>query len=260
MFADLVTNSQLFLIVAVRILAMVETAPLLSAESVPQMAKVALAGFGAFAIYPMVKDGGYPIPDQGLAYAILLAGEALIGVIIGFFLTMVYSVFTFAGQLFSVQMGFGASETYDPLAQIEIPLLGQYLNLVGMLTLLNMSGFRGYFLSGIYRSFQSMRAIDLVLRREQIMEFMLKASGQLFLSSITIAMPIVGTLLLVSVITGLFSRAAPQMNMLTEGFPLSISVAYLTLIASAPFLVEVFGRVVEMSFGSLESLLKGALI
>ena len=46
---------------------------------------------------------------------------------------MIFAVFQAAGQFFSLQMGFGASEVFDPLAQIEVPLMGQFLNLVGML-------------------------------------------------------------------------------------------------------------------------------
>jgi len=70
-----------------------------------------------------------------MAYALLLVGEAMIGLVMGFFLSIVYSAFTTAGQFFSLQIGFGASETYDPLAEVELPLMGQFLNLIAMSSL-----------------------------------------------------------------------------------------------------------------------------
>jgi flagellar biosynthetic protein FliR len=101
-FADLVLNAQLFFLIAARILAMVETAPLLSSDAVPQAAKITLAGFAAFAVFPMVRASGYQIPELGLQYALLVGGEAAIGLIIGFFLTIIYTAFTMAGQLYSL--------------------------------------------------------------------------------------------------------------------------------------------------------------
>ena len=71
-----------------------------------------------------------------------MIGEALIGVITGFFINMIFSTFSSAGQFFSYQMGFGASEVYDALAQIENPLLGQYLNLIAMLVFLQINSFQ----------------------------------------------------------------------------------------------------------------------
>jgi len=46
---------------------------------------------------------------------------------------MVYSAFQMAGQYIAQQMGFNASEVYDPLAQVEQPVLGQFVNLSAML-------------------------------------------------------------------------------------------------------------------------------
>jgi flagellar biosynthesis protein FliR len=258
MFADLIANAQIFFLLAARVLAMVETAPLLSSDSVPQSAKVTLAGFAAFAVFPWVKDAGYPIPDSGLQYVLLVAGEAAIGLIMGFFLTLVYSVFTMAGQLFSLQMGFGASETFDPLAQIEIPLIGQFLNLIAMMVLLSLGGFKMYFISGIAGSFKALRAVDLVLRKDSLFEYLLQSGSNLFLQSLIIAFPILGTLFVVSVVTGLLSKAAPQMNLLTEGFPLSISTAFLLLFASLPFMVEAFSRMIGGGFDSLSRIVAGA--
>jgi flagellar biosynthesis protein FliR len=256
-FADLVINAQLFFLIAARVLAMIETAPLLSSDAIPQAAKVTLAGFAAFAVYPMVKASGYQIPDVGLEYALLVGGEAAIGIIIGFFLTIVYTAFTMAGQLYSIQIGFGASEVYDPLASIEIPIIGQFLNLIAMLILLMTGGFRLMFINGIYRSFQAMKAVDLVLRQDQILQWFFGAMSDLFLQSLILSMPIMGTLFLVSIATGLLSKAAPQMNLLTEAFPLSITVAFILLMTSLPFMTEAFSRILDSGFSDLASMVAG---
>ena len=201
-FADL----NLFLLIAVRIIAMIEVAPLLSGQGVPQVAKLGLAGFAAAMVFPEVKAAGYAVPADGMAYGLLVVGEALIGLVMGFFLSIVYSAFTTAGQFFSLQIGFGASETFDPLAEVELPLMGQFLNLIAMFIFVSTSGFQRLFLIGVQGSFKAMRAIDLVNRRDDIIQFLVRATGALFQQALILSMPVLGTLFIVSVAMGLLSK------------------------------------------------------
>jgi flagellar biosynthetic protein FliR len=254
-FADF----NLFVLIAIRIIAMIEVAPLLSGQGVPQVAKIGLAGFVAALVFPSVKAAGYPVPEDGMAYALLLVGEAMIGLVMGFFLSIVYSAFTTAGQFFSLQIGFGASETYDPLAEVELPLMGQFLNLIAMFIFVSTSGFQRLFLIGVQGSFKAMRAIDLVNRRDGIIHFLMNATGALFQQALILSMPVLGTLFIVSVAMGLLSKAAPQMNLLTEGFPISLAVTYFIMLSALPFMMEAFSHLIDASFDDLGILVGGKM-
>lgn len=253
-----------FLLIAARALAMIEVAPLLSSDAIPQAAKLALAGFAAFAVMPTAETFSVDAATGALAdlryepfslsFILLILGEGLIGLIIGFFLTIIFAAFSTAGQFFSLQMGFGASETFDPLSQIENPLMGQYLNLVAMLVFLSIGGFRELFLGGFWRSVQTLNVAALVSGREPLVGMITAGLSRLFLDAIVISMPILGTLFLTSLATGLISKAAPQINILSEGFPISITVAFLLLFSSLPFMTEAFARVIDSGFSSIESL------
>jgi flagellar biosynthetic protein FliR len=151
-------------------------------------------------------------------------------------------------------MGFGASETFDPLSQMENPLLGQYLNIVAMLVFLVTGGFQELFLGGFWRSIQTISSVSLVQGRDHIISMMLSGLSGLFLDAIIISMPILGTLFITSLTTGLISKAAPQINILSEGFPISITVAFVLIFASMPFMVEAFSRVIEIGFGNIQTL------
>ncbi|MDR2136638.1 MAG: flagellar biosynthetic protein FliR [Treponema sp.] len=248
-----------YLLIAARALALVETAPRLSTDAVPHAAKIALAGLAAFAVLPQAEAypllSGTLLNPQGLYFFVLLAGEALIGVITGFFITIIFSAFSTAGQFFSLQMGFGASETFDPLSQIENPLMGQYLNLVAMLVFLASGGFTELFLGGFWRSVQSVSVVSLARGREEALGMLLAGLSRLFFDAIIISMPILGTLFLSSLATGLISKAAPQINILSEGFPISITVAFLLIFASMPYMTEAFSRVIDGGFAAFQDLL-----
>jgi flagellar biosynthetic protein FliR len=151
-------------------------------------------------------------------------------------------------------MGFGASETFDPLAHVENPLMGQFLNLVSMLVFLVVGGFRELFLGGFWRSVQSISVAALVAGREPVINLMASGLSRLFLDAIVISLPILGTLFLVSLTTGLISKAAPQINILSEGFPISITTAFLLIYTSLPFMTEAFARVIDSGFANIQSL------
>lgn len=244
-------NLQIFLLVFVRIFALISISPLLSSAGIPGIAKVGLALFAGIVVFPWVAEQGYLIPQSGTAFAILMVGEILIGLILGFMLTVIYAAFLLSGQLYSMQMGFGASQVYDPLAQIQIPLMGQFINLIAMFVFVVVGGFQKIFLMGVLRSFETIKAVDLLYLRDPLMEMILRSMTILFEQALIIAFPILGVLLLISVSMGLLAKAAPQMNLLMLGFPIKITMAFLMLFLAMPFLMEAFNRVIDSSFYEL---------
>ena len=269
---NILNYGPVFLLIAARAFTMIVAAPLLSSDAIPMVAKFALAGFAAFAVLPtaeiymaansssgMITLPGGEVTDLrfepfSLRFALLLIGEGIIGLIIGFYLTIIFATFSTAGQFFSLQMGFGASETFDPIGQVENPLMGQYFNLVAMLIFLVIGGFNQLFLGGFWRSVQTINIVSLVEGRESVVGMLASGLSRLFLDAIIISLPILGTLFLTSLATGLISKAAPQINILSEGFPISITTAFILLFASLPFLVEAFGRVIDSGFGTIQTL------
>jgi flagellar biosynthetic protein FliR len=252
------------LLLAARALAVIETAPLVSQEAVPQVAKVALAGLLAYAALPGARTPQWePLLAShadalfGLSFVLLLAGEAVIGIITGFFMDLVFAAFSTAGQFFSLQMGFGASETFDPLTQQENPLMGQYLNIVAMLVFLSIGGLRELFIGGFARSVEALSVLSIVQGRENIVTMLLGGLSALFLNALLISMPILGTLFLTSLTTGLVSKAAPTINILSEGFPISITAAFVLIYATLPFMAEAFSAVINAGFASMQDLFIG---
>jgi len=271
---NILSFGPVFLLIAVRAFAMIQTAPILSSEAVPQTAKIALAGLAAFAVLPTAEiyiaanspNGIVTLPGGTLSdlryetfnlrFLLLLIGEGIIGIIMGFYLTVIFAAFATAGQFFSLQMGFGASETFDPVAQVENPLMGQYFNLVSMLIFVMIGGFHQLFLGGFWRSVQSLNIISLIDGREHVVKMFTFGLSRMFLDAIVISLPILGTLFLTSLTTGLISKAAPQVNILSEGFPISITAAFLLIFASLPFMIEAFNRVIDSGFQNIETLYK----
>ncbi|NLC92696.1 MAG: flagellar biosynthetic protein FliR [Treponema sp.] len=262
MIDKILLQAPLFVLIFARCFAMLMTLPLFSMRSASRVAKIALAGYLSFFIFSQngyYNYEGYITEDQifSLQYVLLLVGEVLIGVIIGFYITIIFSSFSTAGQFIAFQMGLSAASSYDALSQVENPLLGQFFNLIAMLIFMQNQWFQKLFLGGLTASFKTLNAINLVQHQNNLVEFLLSGLTKLFSDALIIALPVVGTLLLISVCTGLLSKAAPQMNLLSEGFPIMILVAFFILMVVFPNIVDFFLRSFSQAFSELERLFLG---
>ncbi|MDA3808806.1 MAG: flagellar biosynthetic protein FliR, partial [Spirochaetaceae bacterium] len=228
-FDALFVDGQIFLLIFARIISIMLIMPIMSSAAFPGPARAGLAFFTAMAVFPMARNLNFLIPESGLLFSFLIIGEVLIGIIMGFIVLLVFTVFQIAGQMFSIQMGFGASQVFDPLAQIQIPLLGQFLTLIAMLVFLVTGGMKKIFLTGVYQSFSAVKASDLFVQQDMLVAYFSGILAQLFEQAIVIAIPIMGTLILLSVTMGLLAKAAPQKNLLMVGFPIQISVGFIIM-------------------------------
>lgn len=250
---SLAANSEIYFLIFARIIALFMTSPILSNPSVPHVVRNALALMVTIVIFPFAKD--YMVPVDGVGFIFTVLGEVALGVITGFFITIIFSIFQLAGQMFAVQMGFGASQVFDPLAQVQIPVIGQLFNFIALFVFVTTGAFRKIFLIGIIRSVEFVKATDLLSQQEFLLERATYALGSLFTQALVISFPILGTLILLSVTMGLLAKASPQMNLMMVGFPIQISIGFVMILFSIPFLVHKIEVVLDGNFQFLAELL-----
>lgn len=256
MLDEILSQAPVFLLIFARIFAMLLVLPMFSMRSASRVAKVALAGYMAFFIFGTC-DLSYYLPyiaqdgSFSMEYFLILIGEVLIGIILGFFITMIFSAFSTAGQFLAFQMGFSAASSYDSLSQVENPLMGQFFNLIAMLVFMQTHWFQKLFLQGLVTSFSSLNAISIVQSTESIVKFVISGLSSLFVDALVISLPVMGSLFLISICTGLLTKAAPQMNLLSEGFPIMIMLAFVIIAFILPDMIDFFVRSFEKGFADL---------
>lgn len=256
MLNEILSQAPVFLLIFARIFAILLVLPMFSMRSASRVAKVALAGYMAFFIFGTC-DLSYYLPyvaqdgSFSMEYFLILIGEVLIGIILGFFITMIFSAFSTAGQFLAFQMGFSAASSYDSLSQVENPLMGQFFNLIAMLVFMQTHWFQKLFLQGLVTSFSSLNAISIVQSTESIVKFVISGLSSLFVDALVISLPVMGSLFLISICTGLLTKAAPQMNLLSEGFPIMIMLAFVIIAFILPDMIDFFVRSFEKGFADL---------
>lgn len=237
-----------FMLVFSRLMGLMFTATIFSSESMINEARLGLTFVITALIYPLVYQYTPAVPDDFIEYALVAAGEGLIGVALGFCIDICFSVYQLAGQFFTVQMGFGASEVFDPMSQESLPLVGQYMYILAILVFLALGG-PLLIIQAVFNSYELINFTKL-LNGELINSNygMIALFAKMFVIAVRISMPIIGALLLVSVSMGLLSKAAPQMNLLMVGFPISITISFLLILILLPNLVEFISYYIDDMF------------
>ena len=259
MLDSILLKAPVYLLVFVRCFALIMTLPMFSMRAASRIAKVAIAGYMAFFIFGSIDASAYapyigPEGSSSMIYFLLLVGEGLIGIIMGFFISIIFAAFSAAGQFLAFQMGLSAASSYDALSQVENPLMGQFFNLVAMLVFMQTHWFQRLFLGGLVTSFSSLNALSIATSNEKLARFMISGLTGLFSDALVIALPVMGTLFLITVCTGLLTKAAPQMNLLSEGFPIMILVAFTIIALAMPSIIDFFVRSFNNGFSDLEKL------
>ena len=127
---------------------------------------------------------------------------------------------------------------------------------MAMWLFLGSQGFQQVFLHGMIESIQSINAMSLVVAdsRTAFLQLLLGGLTGLFFDAMMIALPLTGTFFVVAVAMGLLSRAAPQMNLLSEGIPLTMLLGFLLLFLALPSMCDLFVRFFDATFVDIQRL------
>lgn len=250
-----VTNFQAFLLVLVRINAMIMIAPFFSSGVIPFRLKAMLSFLITLIVFPVITAGGAKVTSNTGIYFLLVFQEAMIGVYIGFLVSIVFSAFQLSGQYYAAQIGFGINEVFDPLSQVSVPVIGQLKNFIGLLVFLMINGHH-FMIEAVCRSFELAPAFGLGRAAAGgYLKYISYTFSGMFIVALKIALPIVAVSFLISVAMGVLAKAAPQMNIMMLGFPFQIFGAFLLLIVTTPLIIKIMQVGIERSFKLLTNVL-----
>jgi flagellar biosynthetic protein FliR len=122
-----------------RIGALMLSAPVFGARTVPRRVRAGLSVLVALAIAPVLPAP--PAVDVFSAAAVLIiAQQILIGVMMGFAMQIVMSAVITGGQLIAMQMGLGFAAMVDPQNGAQTPVLSQFYVVMAVLIFLSLNG------------------------------------------------------------------------------------------------------------------------
>ena len=195
--------------------------PVFSSATIPLRFKALLSLTITVLIFPWASQQGVVVPENVMLYGLVVLKEMLVGLILGFFLTLIFASFQLAAQFFSTQIGLGMSEVFDPFTQESTALLGYMFYSIAILVFLVIGGFH-LVLRGIVDSYALIPSVEVIGREANFIELGVKYFSQMFYIALKIAFPVITASFIVMVGLGLIGKAAPQANILILGLPLQV--------------------------------------
>lgn len=229
-----------------RILGMVGTMPILGSASITARVKILLGVALAILVAPGITVPHVePWSAQGFA---LLFLQFLIGVCMSFAMSVAFTAVDFAGEISGLQMGLGFASFFDPQNANPEPVVSQLFGLLGTLVFLSINGHL-LLLGALVHSFEVM-PLDRMLPSGMWMT-LAELGGQIFYSGFMLSLPIIAVLLVINLVLGVLTRAAPQLSLFSVGFPLTLMIGGGVMLLVLPHLgdgmVVLFERMLNFS-------------
>lgn len=233
-----------------RVSGMTLSSPIFGRENIPSMAKICYSLALTWFFFTVLPQGEAVAYGSLLEYVLLCAKELLIGLLMGYLLTLFFSIAFVSGQLIDMQMSFGMANVFDEQSNASVPLLGNLLNFMMMLVFIASDGFERLIVM-LNMTFRFIPVGQIGLNPD-IAWTVAALFCESFVLGVRMAMPIVVAAILGEAALGVLARTVPQLNVFVLGLPLKVGLGFLILLAMLPVYTELTGTVFERMFAGME--------
>lgn len=238
-----------FLQVFARVTALFHTAPVFGATQVPQQVKVGLSAIISFVLVPIVKPTlGQAVPPSLYATAVVLIGQVVIGLTIGYVVSLLFDAVRVAGGMIDYQMGFTQAAVFNPQFNETVTPIANFQYQYAVVLYLLANG-HWMLIAALQRSFVALPVAKLSIGLGALNAFT-NVTFQMLLTGIEIVAPAAAILAITDVAFAFLNRAMPQMQVYFVGMPVKIMVGLSVVVVIMPlFSVVLSGLVVQWTNG-----------
>ena len=201
--------------------------PVLNGSQLPVQVRAGFAFLFTLLTYPVVKDYIPAASLTPLELTMWLAGEVILGLLVGFLAQLVFMAAEFAGSVIGYQMGFAAANIFDPTTQSQVALISRFQGVFAILLFLSLD-IHHLFLEAIVSSFEMLPPGSVTLSGGAIPMIVEVANHSLILS-VRLVAPILVLLILSNLTLGVMARIFPQLNVFLLSFPLNIGISFIVM-------------------------------
>ena len=214
--------------------------PGLGGLHVPAHVRVGLIVLVAIGLMPSV---GMPRGVAELSVGVLIAREMAIGLCLGFAVRALVAGAEFAGHLSGQQIGFSYGATIDPQSGVRNNMLSTLYGLLATLAFLAINGHH-MVLRALTASYAAL-PMGAGSLQPSVVASVRDILGLVFVVAFRLAAPVIVVLLVLELVVGLISRAAPSLGFMVIGYPLRLLAGLALLAALVPTIPAVTNSLVE---------------
>jgi len=223
-----------FGLILVRVSACVIALPLLGQLPHARL-QAALVAMLTFVLTAVSRDP-IDVPFEILPFAVAAVGEVMIGLSIGICARLLLLAGEFAGQIIGVPMGIGFMQVVDPLSGNQLVVTSRLYLAITIMVFLVLGGHH-IVIQGLAASLHAWPP-GSGIPSGQMGWYVTDLAGSVLHAGVSLAAPVLVSILAVKVGLGLMARSAPKVQVFFIGFALAILVGLAVLITTMPQLVS----------------------
>ncbi|MFU0801106.1 MAG: flagellar biosynthetic protein FliR [Xylanivirga thermophila] len=255
-FVDgLFTRFDLFLLVFSRITGMFLMSPIFSRKNIPFYLKIGFSVILSLAITTYESMDMIIQLDSFFKILYYSTKELVIGFAMGYVTTLFFSAILTGGQLIDTQIGFGIVNVLDPQNNIQVPLLGNFNNILALLLFFVVDGHHTL-IKLLVDSFEVLPPGRISITADIFWQIFAMFKTY-FIFALKLALPVVGAALLTEVALGIMVRTIPQMNVFVIGIPIKILVGLIALFLFIPVYIGMLNGEFSNMFHDIKTIIGG---
>jgi flagellar biosynthetic protein FliR len=230
-----------------RVMGLFTSAPVLSMKVIPRRVRLSLALLVVVAAQPSLPANLGSIAVNSPDAILVIVQQVLIGLTMGFAARVVFAAIEFAGEIVGLQMGLNFASFFDPMSGGQVTAVSRFYGTTAAWLFIVMNGHL-MLTAAVLHSFESFPV------SAQPLGFLHEIQPQtwgaeLFKLGLWVSLPVVAMLSLVNMVMGLIARVAPQMNIFTIGFPVTLAVGLTGLWLTLPMMQQPLTMALERMLG-----------
>jgi flagellar biosynthesis protein FliR len=247
------------LLIFVRVMTMFGFAPVFNDAGIPGTTKIGLSILISYIL--LTAHGVSPFTDVSVqltfgSLVIFVLKEIVVGLMIGYALSMVLGGVQFAGYLIATDMGLSMASIFNPELNEQVPVIGQMLNIIALLIFLLIDGHL-FLLESLKGSFDVIPIASLNgLFSQGFTAMFIHVTGAVFVIAVKIAAPVMAAMFLTTMGLGILSRIVPQMQVFVFSMGLKVGVGLLMLAGTVPMYVFIIKKFLQQFEGQTYTLLQ----
>jgi flagellar biosynthetic protein FliR len=227
MITDLLNLVPVYVLVLVRVAAMMLFAPVLGSSRIPKRVKALLAVMLAMGLASGVTQPPV-IPETLWGLTAGIAGEMVFGLAMGTVMSISFIAAQWAGEIVGQQMGLQLAEVFDPQYGAHGSLIGDMYYMLATVIFLTIGGHHDM-IRAVGESFRHLPLLSVGMNVDLfslLVGLVQSAAGIAF----RLAAPILVTMLVVDLSLGLIGKAMPQFNVMAAGMTIRSVVGMVIII------------------------------
>jgi flagellar biosynthetic protein FliR len=185
----------------------------------------------------------------------LLLQELAIGLCAGLTLTIIFASVGLAGEKIAATSGLSFAVQVDPSGGGQSPVLAQMLTLFLLVIFFALNGHM--LVLAIMINSYTLAPIGEPLVYQIMVQAGIDAAGLMFAFAASIMLPIVAVLFIINLAIGIITKSAPQLNLFSFGFPITILSVFVLLVFSVTPIAWAFAALLENIMSILTTLTEG---